>query len=111
MCEYHLKGSCFHPEKVTKGKVAENCNVHSCNQCTSKSWQTTMINKEIDYHQMLLDLASNKKFNQTSISPVENQQENRFKNPFNKFISKSFDKEGWTHSPKLSESETGKLKF
>lgn len=57
MCEFHLKGNCFHPAKVGKGSVASPCDVHSCNHCTNQNWQTKMIQKEIGQHQALLNLA------------------------------------------------------
>lgn len=58
MCDFHLKGKCFHPEKVEKGLVAINCNVHGCTQCTNSSWQVKKINSDIEYYQSLIDLTA-----------------------------------------------------
>lgn len=92
MCEFHLKGNCFHPEKVGKGTIADNCDVHSCNHCTNKTWQTTMINKEINYHQTLLNLAlkhqEELKVQEIQTTQIEIQKENRFKSPFTKFLGR-----------------------
>lgn len=91
MCEFHLKGSCFHPEKVGKGVVADECDVHSCNMCTNRSWQTTMINKEITYHQTLLNLALRHQEEMTreiQTKQIEIEKEGRFKSPFSKFMNK-----------------------
>lgn len=92
MCEFHLKGNCFHPEKVSKGVVANTCDVHSCDHCTNKIWQTTMVNKDIDYHQLLLNLAMNPKEESTMMSEdktkLDIQEENRFKSPFTRLMNR-----------------------
>jgi hypothetical protein len=58
MCDFHLKGKCFHPEKVQKGLVAANCEVHQCQHCTNKPWQNKRISDEFNYYQSLIDLTA-----------------------------------------------------
>jgi hypothetical protein len=92
VCEFYLKGNCFHPEKVGKGTIANSCDVHSCNDCTNRVWQTSMINKDINYHQTLLNLALKHQEEHTikeiQTTQIGVQKENRFKSPFEKFIGK-----------------------
>lgn len=59
MCEFHLKGQCFHPQKATKGIVATNCSFHDCSDCTSKQWQKTMVDENYAYYQSIIDLTNN----------------------------------------------------
>ena len=57
MCEYHLKGQCFHPQKARKGTVAVACMFHSCNECTNKKWQEEKIEADLAYYQSVIELA------------------------------------------------------
>jgi len=96
MCEYHLKGNCFHPEKVSKGNVANKCDVHECNQCTNRTWQTIMINKEINYHQAILNMALQSQEENTNTAKlittkIEVEEESRFRSPFRNFLTRKED--------------------
>ena len=56
MCEFHLNGNCFHPNKVQKGWVANACNVHTCMDCTNTSWQHNTIREQFMYQKELLEM-------------------------------------------------------
>jgi len=56
MCDFHLKGKCFHPEKVQKGLIAISCDVHSCSSCTNNEWQSKQIDEKFKYYQNLIEL-------------------------------------------------------
>ncbi|MCA9478584.1 MAG: hypothetical protein KC535_05545 [Nanoarchaeota archaeon] len=60
MCDFHLKGQCFHPEKTKKGFVATSCQFHDCSQCTNKIWQKNMIEENYSYYQSIVELTQNK---------------------------------------------------
>lgn len=97
MCEFHLKGNCFHPGKVSKGTIAEKCDVHSCNHCTNKAWQIAKINKEINYHQTLLNLALKHQeelaIKEMKTTQIDIQKDNRFKSPFAKFLGRKSEED------------------
>ncbi|MGM5480311.1 MAG: hypothetical protein ACQESC_02515 [Nanobdellota archaeon] len=57
MCEYHCKGLCFHPDKISENQLAVKCDVHSCESCTNTSWQQKMIRVEQKNISILLHLA------------------------------------------------------
>jgi len=59
MCDFYLKGNCFHPEKSEKGMVASKCEVHKCELCTNKNWQIEQITNLSKYHQELLSVIKN----------------------------------------------------
>lgn len=58
MCDFHFKERCFHPERVDKGLVAIKCEVHDCNQCTNKKWQSERISASMQYYSNILSIAS-----------------------------------------------------
>lgn len=58
MCDFHLKGKCFHPERVQKGLVAIACDVHRCEYCTDKPWQEKRISEDFKYYQSLIELTA-----------------------------------------------------
>lgn len=58
MCEYHLKGQCFHPQKTQKGLVATECKFHDCSKCTNPHWQQQKIEKHYEYYQSILEITS-----------------------------------------------------
>ncbi len=58
MCEFHLKGNCFHPNRVIKGSVAIPCTVHSCGDCTDKEWQEEQIQDFINYYKELAAMSN-----------------------------------------------------
>lgn len=93
MCEFHLRGNCFHPEIVGKGTIAKKCDVHSCKSCTDKRWQLEKINKEIEYHQALLNLALSpgKEVaveNGGIVTNIDQRRQRMFKNPFENTMDK-----------------------
>jgi hypothetical protein len=55
MCDYYLRGRCFHPKRTKKGMVAAKCQVHSCNDCTHKQWQDKQIEEDHSFYQDLID--------------------------------------------------------
>ncbi len=57
MCEFHLKGQCFHPEKTEKGLVASGCEFHDCSQCTNKNWQQEKIAEHYAYYQSIITIS------------------------------------------------------
>ncbi len=59
MCDFHLKGNCFHPERVQTGLIANKCNFESCNDCTNKEWQQNKIQSLNKYHQDIISLINN----------------------------------------------------
>lgn len=54
MCDFHLKGQCFHPEKTKKGLVATGCQFHDCSQCTNKAWQRERVQENYTYYESIL---------------------------------------------------------
>ena len=56
MCDFHLNGQCFHPEKARKGLVAVTCNFHNCKECTNKQWQQDRIEQNFQYYQSIVDI-------------------------------------------------------
>lgn len=86
MCDFHLKGNCFHPEIVGKGLIAKECDVHSCSSCTDENWQLEKINKEIKYHQALVNLALSPEkelaVESGIITNLNHRRESMLKNPF-----------------------------
>lgn len=61
MCDFHLKGQCFHPEKTVKGIVSTTCTFHDCSKCTNKTWQTNMVEENYSYYQSIVELTQNQK--------------------------------------------------
>ena len=61
MCDFHLKGQCFHPEKAAKGIVATSCKFHNCSDCTNKTWQKSKVEETYNYYQSIVELTQNTK--------------------------------------------------
>ena len=59
MCEFHLKGQCFHPEKTMKGIVATPCKFQACGEWTNKKWQQNMVEENYNYYQSIVELTQN----------------------------------------------------
>lgn len=56
MCDFHLKGQCFHPEKVQKGLIAIPCQVHNCTKCTNENWKNAKISEQIKNNNEMIKL-------------------------------------------------------
>ena len=58
MCEFYLKGKCFHPKRVSRGQIATNCEAHACNDCTSASWQSKKVKDQLMQLKELIHLSN-----------------------------------------------------
>lgn len=75
MCDYHLKGTCFHPKRVEKGFIALPCEVHECEHCTNKTWQDQQINTEYTYYQSIVDMISATEPNASPVTTIQEKNE------------------------------------
>jgi hypothetical protein len=67
MCEFYLKGKCFHPKKVARGEIASTCEAHTCNDCTSSSWKANKVKEQLLKFKELIELSGGKLPNLRSI--------------------------------------------
>lgn len=65
MCEFFLKGQCFHPKRVSQGKISTPCEAHACTDCTSTDWKETKVKNDICKLQELIQLTQQKEENTT----------------------------------------------
>ncbi|MCF7799176.1 hypothetical protein K9M74_04710 [Candidatus Woesearchaeota archaeon] len=79
MCEYHLQETCFHPKRVTKGLVALPCEVHDCEHCTDRPWQTKKIADDFSYYHSILEMINSNEQNlpQTTTTIQEKNSRSR----------------------------------
>lgn len=56
MCEFHLQGNCFHPQRIQHSKqLATQCNVLECSHCTNRCWQRAKIKEELEFYNQNLN--------------------------------------------------------
>ena len=77
MCEFHLKGQCFHPEKTTKGIVATNCKFQNCSDCTNKHWQQNMVEENYNYYESIVKIADQQRTKLVETQDNTNSQERK----------------------------------
>ncbi len=87
MCDYYLKGICFHPERVEKGLVGKPCEVHTCEQCTNKQWQQQKINEDFAYYTSILEAITSPKENSPQGTTI--QENNSRSRKFPAFLLKN----------------------